>query len=168
MRLREILVPFGAPNPLPAVASRPAAHVAVLTLAALSLTLHPLLPLMPVLPFLAIGPIAAFVTARAARWRSCVRCRGGRNFRWRSGHFTAGFARRRCLRLLRALRTTWPMRAALRTSGGTPDLDEGLLFGRPCLGRRGLSCIRRNGGSGLRGRRNLCLCRRDNNRVLRR
>jgi hypothetical protein len=122
---------------------------------------------MPVLPFLAIGPIAAFVTARAARWRSCVRCRGGRNFRWRSGHFTAGLARRRCLRLLRALRTTWPMRAALRTSGGTPDLDEGLLFGRPCLGR-GLSCIRRNGGSGLRGRRNLCLCRRDNNRFLRR
>jgi hypothetical protein len=122
---------------------------------------------MPVLPFLAIGPIAAFVTARAARWRSCVRCGGGRNFRWRSGHFTAGLARRRCLRLLRALRTTWPMRAALCASGGTPDLDEGLLFGRPCLGR-GLSCIRRNGGSGLRGRRNLCLCRRDNNRFLRR
>jgi hypothetical protein len=124
---------------------------------------------MPVLPFLAIGPIATFVTAWAARWRSCVRCGGGRNFRWRSGRFAAGFARRRCLRLLRALRTTWPMRAALCTSGGTPDLDERLLFGRRCLGRRGLSCIRRNSGSGLRGRRrSLCLCRRDNSRFLRR
>jgi len=75
VRLREILVPFCAPNPLPAVASRPAARVAVLAFAALSLALHPLLPLMPVLPvlpllpvlpFLAIGTIAAFVTARAA------------------------------------------------------------------------------------------------------
>jgi hypothetical protein len=124
---------------------------------------------MPVLPFLAIGPIAAFVTARAARRLSCVGCGGGRSFRWRNGRFATGFARRRCLRLLRALRTTRPMRAALCASGGTPDLDEGLLFGRRCLGRRGLSRIGRNSGSRLRGwRRNLCLCRRDNNRFLRR
>ena len=60
MWLRKILLPFRAADPLTAIAARPfAAWAAVVSFAALSLTLHPLLPLMPVLPFLAIWAIAA-------------------------------------------------------------------------------------------------------------
>lgn len=58
VRLREILLALRAPNPIIAIAARPAACCTFAALAALALTFHPLLPLMPVLPLLAVGTIA--------------------------------------------------------------------------------------------------------------
>ncbi|MFZ0401504.1 MAG: hypothetical protein WAL03_10520, partial [Pseudolabrys sp.] len=74
MRLREILLTLRAPDPIIAIAARPAASRSVVALATLALTLHPLLPLMPVKTLLAIGTIASVMAGASGigRGLGCI------------------------------------------------------------------------------------------------
>ncbi|MGB7688800.1 MAG: hypothetical protein WBL98_10015, partial [Pseudolabrys sp.] len=76
MRLREILLTLGAPNPIITIAARPAAPRSFVALATLALTLHPLLPLMPVKTLLAIGTLASVMAGASGTGRGlgCIWC----------------------------------------------------------------------------------------------
>jgi hypothetical protein len=66
MWLRKILLALRAADPFISIAARPfATWAAIVSFAALALTLHPLLPLMAVLSLLAVRAIA--VVTRTAR-----------------------------------------------------------------------------------------------------
>jgi hypothetical protein len=155
MWLRKILLALRAADPFISIAARPfATWAAIVSFAALALTLHPLLPLMAVLTLLAVRAIAVVTwTARAGRRLSSFRsgrcidtfCRQGRDRRAGLGY--------RNLRLLRTLRAARSMRAPFGTTSRPPNLDEGRLLGRLAFNRTRLSGIfhSRRGGHGFDG-----------------
>ena len=78
MWLRKILLALRAADPFISIAARPfATWAAIVSFAALALTLHPLLPLMAVLMLLAVRAIAV-VTGAASTGRRLSSFRSGR------------------------------------------------------------------------------------------
>lgn len=155
MWFRKILLALRAADPFISIAARPfATRAAIVSFAALALTLHPLLPLMAVLSLLAVRAIAVVTwTARAGRRLSSFRsgrCIG--TFYRQDRNRSAGLGYRNlCL-----LRTVWAarsMRAPFGTTSRPPNLDEGRLLGRLALNRTWLSGIfrSRRGGQGFDG-----------------
>ncbi|MGA8932660.1 MAG: hypothetical protein WB522_00170, partial [Pseudolabrys sp.] len=145
MRLREILLTLRAPDPIIAIAARPAASPrSVVALATLALTLHPLLPLMPVKTLLAIGTIASVMAGASGigRGLGCIWCSDCRGFCCRACRSGTGFGGRSCL-WLRAMRTARPMRTAFGSPRRPPDFDEGRLLDRLIFGRISLRVVRR-------------------------
>jgi hypothetical protein len=153
MWLRKILLALRAANSFITIAARPfATWAAVVSFAALALTLQPLLPLMAVLTLLAVRAIVTWTT-RAGRRLSSFRsgrcigtfCRQGRDRR-------AGFGCRNLhMHMLRTLRAARSMRAPLGTTSRSPNLDEGRVLGRRTFNRTRLSGIfhSRCGGHGF-------------------